>query len=214
MFWLFPSNTTYNSDYFNSMDLHIGVTTSAGTIVEFDERGLQHTGGRTVAASAAIEEERTRNSSSSSSSWSQSLLVDAAPEAWWEHWDDVLRTVCSEKPAVWSAERYDGSAHNCYTFVLSFLQRLDYGPLSRAAHNRQLFCEEFIMPRTTTAGKYISLYRKLRSSAFYVHDADAAAGAGGGDVEKKKRGADDVVEPTTTTTTTTAAVIPDQSASA
>lgn len=34
------NNKTF-SDYYNSMDLHIGVTTSTGTIVEFDKQGLR-----------------------------------------------------------------------------------------------------------------------------------------------------------------------------
>lgn len=31
----------FASDYYNSMDLHIGVTTSTGTMVEFDKHGLR-----------------------------------------------------------------------------------------------------------------------------------------------------------------------------
>lgn len=65
--------------------------------------------------------------------------------------------------------RYHEDHHNCYSFVLSFLQRLQYGELSMAASSKQKFCERYIVPRTTTAGKYISLYRKLRSNDIYVH---------------------------------------------
>lgn len=36
--------------------------------------------------------------------------------------------------------------------------------------NRMLFCEKYIVPRTTTAGKYISLYRKIRDQGFYIAD--------------------------------------------
>lgn len=62
-----------NSDYTNSTDLHIGVTTSEGTIVEFDSRGLKrHT---------------------SKTSWEQSLVLESVPEAWWDYWDEVLEKV-------------------------------------------------------------------------------------------------------------------------
>lgn len=67
------------SDYFNSTDLHIGVTTSTGVIVEFDRCGLRKSldkGCKTL--------------------WAQSLLVESVPEAWIDHWDDVLTEVCCE----------------------------------------------------------------------------------------------------------------------
>lgn len=34
---------------------------------------------------------------------------------------------------------------------------------------RTLFCERFICPKTVIAGKYISLYRKIRDQGHYVH---------------------------------------------
>lgn len=64
------------SDYFNSTDLHIGVTTSTGVIVEFDRCGLRKSldkGCKTL--------------------WAQSLLVESVPEAWIDHWDGVLAEV-------------------------------------------------------------------------------------------------------------------------
>lgn len=127
------------------MDLHIGVTTSTGTIVEFDKNGLRkHRGG-----------------------WGQCLLLDQVPTPWTEHWDDTLYQVCKQK--CWSPRNYDEEAHNCYTFVLTFLKSLNYGSLSKAAANKNMFCEKFIVPRTTSAGKYISLYRKLKDVGFYIH---------------------------------------------
>lgn len=128
------------------MDLHIGVTTSAGTIVEFDKNGLRK---------------------HRSSQWGQCLLLDQASGPWMEHWDDVLLQVCKQK--FWSSRNYDEESHNCYTFVLTFLRTLDYGGLSKAAANKTVFCEKFIVPRTTSAGKYISLYRKLKELGYYVH---------------------------------------------
>lgn len=71
--------------------------------------------------------------------------------------------------------RYNETSFNCYTFVLAFLQKLEHDTLSKAARSSTYFCEKFIVPRTTAAGKYISLYRKLRAVDCYVH--------GGADVE-------------------------------
>lgn len=128
------------------MDLHIGVTTSTGTIVEFDKNGLR----------------RHRNGQ-----WGQCLLLDQATSPWREHWDNTLLQVCKQK--CWFARNYNEERHNCYTFVLTFLRTLNYGNLSKAASSRTIFCEKFIVPRTTSAGKYISLYRKLKDSGFCVH---------------------------------------------
>ncbi|GFG37292.1 hypothetical protein Cfor_03243 [Coptotermes formosanus] len=64
--------------------------------------------------------------------------------------------------------RYNEETFNCYTFVLTFLRNLCYGNLSKAATSRTVFCENFIVPRTTAAGKYISLYRKLSDMGCYI----------------------------------------------
>lgn len=53
--------------------------------------------------------------------------------------------------------------------MLAFLQSLNYAQLSEAARTKTSFCEKFIVPRTTTAGKYISLYRRLRLAGVHVH---------------------------------------------
>uniref|UniRef100_A0A6P4E2S1 MKRN2 opposite strand protein-like n=1 Tax=Drosophila rhopaloa TaxID=1041015 RepID=A0A6P4E2S1_DRORH len=64
---------------------------------------------------------------------------------------------------------YAEESHNCYAFVLAFLQALGHAHLSEAARSKTAFCEQCIVPRTRTAGKYISLYRKIRRSGIYVH---------------------------------------------
>ena len=128
------------------MDLHIGVTSSTGSIVEFDKNGLRK---------------------HRSSQWAECLLLDRADTPWIEHWDETLTQVCKQR--CWSARNYNEDRHNCYTFVLAFLRQLDYGALSKAATSRTIFCERYIVPRTTAAGKYISLYRKLKGAGFYIH---------------------------------------------
>lgn len=154
-----PTNGDFLNDYFNAMNLHIAITTSTGTIVEFDHHGWLETG--------------TQCSRQSSPLWIQSLVVDSVPVAWHEHWDTVLRDMKSTAAQQWTAKLYNEDRYNCYTFVLEFLQRLQYGTLSEAAQNRSTFCEQYIIPRTTAAGKYISLYRKIRDHGFYVNASNA-----------------------------------------
>lgn len=108
-----------NSDYSNHLNLHIGVTTSSAAIVEFDRLGLR----RHSVSSKAMKNQ-----------WAQSLLVEKVPEAWTEHWDDVLQVICKEP--VWTPQDYHEDRHNCYTFVLRFLKELAYGELSQAAQSR------------------------------------------------------------------------------
>ncbi|EDW64492.1 MKRN2 opposite strand protein [Drosophila virilis] len=146
-----PSSGDFLNDYSNATDLHIAVTTSAGDIVEFDRDGLQR----------HRRDDNPRD-------WWQSLLVGDVPEPWHYYWDEVLEQICAQS-ARWSIERYEESSHNCYTFVLAFLQSLNYAQLSEAARTKTSFCEKFIVPRTTTAGKYISLYRRLRLAGVHVH---------------------------------------------
>lgn len=66
------------SDYNNNTDLHIAVTTSQGTIVEYDSHGL-----------------RKHVNNDKGKSWEQCLVVESVPEAWWDYWDEVLSKVDS-----------------------------------------------------------------------------------------------------------------------
>ncbi|ALC40151.1 CG9967 [Drosophila busckii] len=139
-----PSTGDFLNDYSNATDLHIAVTTSAGDIVEFDRHGL-----------------RRHRRDDNPRDWWQSLLVGDLPEPWHDYWDELLQQICAQSER-WSIARYEESSHNCYAFVLAFLQALGHAQLSEAARSKTSFCEKYIVPRTTTAGKYISLYRRLR----------------------------------------------------
>ncbi|XP_075152352.1 uncharacterized protein LOC142226314 [Haematobia irritans] len=145
-----PTTGDFLNDYNNTTDLHIAVTTSTGCVVEFDRHGLR------------------RHRTNDMSDWWQCLLVGDVPEPWYDYWDQVLFEVCQQQDK-WTVSHYHEDKHNCYTFVLTFLQALTYDKLSEAATSKTTFCEKFIVPRTTTAGKYISLYRKLRDTGIYVH---------------------------------------------
>jgi hypothetical protein len=65
------------------MDLHIAVTDSEGSVVEFDKGGLQ--------------QHRT-------GMWCQCLVVDGAARPWREHWDTTLKAMTAQE--CWSPERY------------------------------------------------------------------------------------------------------------
>lgn len=65
------------------MDLHIGVTNSEGSVVEFDKGGLQ--------------QHRT-------GMWYQCLVVHGAAGPWREHWDTTLKAVIDQK--CWLPQRY------------------------------------------------------------------------------------------------------------
>lgn len=74
---LHDSLVPFCSDYNNHTDLHIAITNSSGVIVEFDRNGLK----------------RHCSKNYTKQQWEQSLLVESVPEAWFEHWDDVLLKV-------------------------------------------------------------------------------------------------------------------------
>lgn len=83
----------------NSKDLHIGVTTSSGAIVEFDRNGL-----------------RSHSTKQGQSAWAQSLLVEQVPEAWFDHWDSILGEVSGQ-----FSHCFSGSRNNCFTNSMTFI---------------------------------------------------------------------------------------------
>jgi len=136
-----PTLGDFLHHYQNSTDLHIGVTDSQGIVYEYDKNGLKNN-------------DTTR--------WSQCLaiqIVQQPDSKWREYWDYTLEIVSQQDR--WISERYKEDDHNCYTFVLAFLRTLQLKSINKAVLNKMDFCREYILPRTISAGKYISLYRKL-----------------------------------------------------
>ncbi|XP_076033135.1 MKRN2 opposite strand protein [Oratosquilla oratoria] len=141
-----PSKGDFLHDYRNSDDLHIGITSSEGVVYEYDQEGL-HT--------------------DYTSAWSQCLAVpiiqdtrNSLDPVWQEYWDFTLHTLVQE--TCWTEERYDEKKFNCYSFVLAFLHALRPPGIAIKELDKTYFCKKFIVPHTTTAAKYISLYRKLQ----------------------------------------------------
>lgn len=110
------------SSFQNQNNLHIGLTSSNGTIYEFDVKGLVKTpfNNRTV----ALKDE----------SWDQCLVIAQVPESWYDRWDEVLEQISTDQS--WSEETYEKDSHNCYSFVLGFLQALEYGEFSALCHDK------------------------------------------------------------------------------
>lgn len=153
-----PTHGDFLNDYYNSKDLHIGVTNSLGNVIEFSEKGVS---GVDVATQkwSAID---TRPA------WDQCLLLEQFDELWNEIWDGILLKVSSSP--LWEPNRYHEDHHNCFTFVLSFLRALECGELSEKAEDPKLFCKQYVIPRTSAAGKYISLYRQLKRQSFFIQN--------------------------------------------
>lgn len=60
--------------------------------------------------------------------------------------------------------RYSEASHNCYSFVLSFLQALGPPGLDVKSLTKTSLCAQLLLPHTTAAARYISLYRRIRAN--------------------------------------------------
>lgn len=143
-----PTKGDFLDDYKSKSNLHIALTTSKGFVVEFDSKG--------------VHRDRTLD-------WNRCIVIDnfGSPNIcrdpdWGEYWDHCLGETL--KSPHWTVEDYDEDGHNCFAFVLSFLRTLKQNPFSTAAANKFEFCERYILPKTTSAAKYICVYRKIKEN--------------------------------------------------
>ncbi|XP_073986365.1 MKRN2 opposite strand protein isoform X2 [Rhodnius prolixus] len=142
-----PTNGDYLNDYKVLMDLHVGVTTSNGKVIEYDKDGFH---------------------SDRANAWTQSLVIhQVLDEDRIAEWDKVLNAVSSQD--CWTSQRYNEETFNCYTFVLAFIRCLQNGPISEHAKSKIKFCELYVIPRATNAYKYVQLYRRLKDSGYFVN---------------------------------------------
>eukprot|EP00096_Caligus_rogercresseyi_P008874 TRINITY_DN2889_c0_g1_i1.p1 TRINITY_DN2889_c0_g1~~TRINITY_DN2889_c0_g1_i1.p1 ORF type:complete len:281 (+),score=83.66 TRINITY_DN2889_c0_g1_i1:100-942(+) len=145
-----PTQGDFLRDYRNGTNLHIALTNSRGSVIEYDEEG--------------IHQDRTKT-------WNRCIVLDICDSSlgltsdpdWGEYWDMILYGFLS-RSSLWTEETYDELNHNCFEFVLAFLRALKQNPFSALSHNKVTFCERFILPKTTLAAKYIALYRKIIQS--------------------------------------------------
>lgn len=127
----------------NSSDLHIGVSNSSGVVYEFDERGVVVGG----------------------DNWSCCLTVDLQ-NIDTELWDKEIEIFGNERK--WSAYSYNEAFLNCYDFVIGFLRSFGLESVYPCLRDKLEFCEKMILPVTSRAGKYISLYRTIEASGYVI----------------------------------------------
>lgn len=125
--------------------MHIGITKSDGTVVEFDENGVNQ---------------------SKISKWNRCLVLYESLESWHDYWDAAIEELLNGN--CWESKSYNEVNNNCFTFVLTFLQSLNSGHISKCAQDKHLFCKEFVLPRTTIAARYLFIYRQLKNQDYLI----------------------------------------------
>ncbi|CAG0915801.1 unnamed protein product [Notodromas monacha] len=147
-----PSRGSFLRDYANSTDLHIGVTDSAGKTYEYDSSGLRVTRGESWTECLPIFINADRRGPTST-------VARPLCPLWKERWDAAIVAVATE--SHWTKDRYNTENHNCFSFVLEFLRCVGVDAWTSCLRDKTSLCSAFILPVTTLAGKYISLYRQL-----------------------------------------------------
>ncbi|KAL5291552.1 MKRN2OS family protein [Megaselia abdita] len=145
-----PTQGTFLDDFGNSSDLHIAVTTSDGDLVEFNIQGLKEL-----------------SSSESNKEWSSCLVIESVPQNWHSLWDEKLSSMCNDY--FWKSAQYHEQHLNCYSFVLSFLESLCYGDLSKNSRDKNVFSQIYVIPKTVNAAKYISTYRQVVKNGVFIN---------------------------------------------
>ncbi|XP_026816424.1 MKRN2 opposite strand protein [Rhopalosiphum maidis] len=142
-----PTCGNFLNNYQLMDDLHIGVTTSRGTVISYDWNGI-------------IED--TEN-------WQGCLVVFQLNDHCMEtHWDTILTDII--KNECWNSSRYNEEDHNCFSFIIAFLKQ--FNTFKSPVHHietREDFAELYVAPTTIKAYKYIYLYRKIIENGFYIY---------------------------------------------
>lgn len=145
-FLLRPTQGTFLRDYDGHSDLHVGISSTHGTVYNYSAQGVQRDG----------------------VGWEQTVSVPLLPPGSWallDQWDKYLEDFCTA--ATWLPHRYDENLHNCSTFALAFINAV-LGAEGAAPLSKQDFTETFVLPRTRTAAKYIVLHRAVEARGFYT----------------------------------------------
>ncbi|XP_035916560.1 MKRN2 opposite strand protein isoform X2 [Anopheles stephensi] len=151
-----PSVGDFLTSFQNQNNLHIALTSSSGTIVEFDVNGLAKT--------------PPKSKHSTANEWDQCLIIAQIPEPWYDRWDEVLEKIACDP--LWSKDMYQEHTHNCYAFVLSFLNELDYGEWNDFCHDKLSFSRQIVASKTQSAAKYITIHRKLQARNYFIEQQE------------------------------------------
>ncbi|XP_071804504.1 MKRN2 opposite strand protein-like [Asterias amurensis] len=145
-----PTVSDFLISYGPGQNLHTGLTTSKGSVYSFDESGVH------------LE----------STGWHQCLtvpLVEEYDEEMKNGWDGRLAEAAVEPQ--WCRERYQDDGHNCFDFVISFLNFIGCNPIQPECNQpitRENFCRDLIMPVTSRAAGYIGIYQSIDKYGFLV----------------------------------------------
>ncbi|XP_038596099.1 MKRN2 opposite strand protein [Tachyglossus aculeatus] len=147
-FLLKPTEGTFLRDYNGSSDLHVGITSTNGIVYNYNEKGVRRDG----------------------AGWEQSVSVPLVqPDLYGllGRWDDYLEEFSATDD--WLADRYSGDQHNCYSYALKFINWM-LTLEGRRQLTRDEFIEQFVVPRTRKASKFITLYQAIEDHGFYITD--------------------------------------------
>ncbi|XP_073448475.1 MKRN2 opposite strand protein [Aquarana catesbeiana] len=147
-FVLKPTQGRFMGEYDGCSDLHVGITSSKGTVHHYNESGIHK----------------------DSTGWEQCVSVPLVPPdqyALIHQWDSYLEEISSADK--WHSYRYDEQNHNCYTFALAFINSLLHLQ-EKKTFSKDEFTERFVLPRTRRASKYITLCHEVTQNAYYITD--------------------------------------------
>ncbi|XP_059800068.1 MKRN2 opposite strand protein-like isoform X3 [Hypanus sabinus] len=135
-------------EYDGQADLHVGISNTQGVVYNYIKTGVQRDGcGWEECISVPLVQSDTYN------------LIN--------QWDLYLEQFSNAD--IWIPNRYDEYEHNCYSYALTFINRV-LAAQSKRQLSRMEFTERFVVPRTKRASKYITLYRELCRSYYYIAD--------------------------------------------
>lgn len=168
-----PSRGSFVQDNYKATSgLHVGITQSDGKLLEFVKEGLKY----------STEDEPKwqhcvpmRFLDRISNNADKRLYIEGV-------WHEVV-----ESYAERGVECYHPTGYNCLDFVLMFLseflthlelegeikQQVD--TISSKVHDKEAFCESFVVDRTREVARYIALSRKLRLGIESISNKDFAA---------------------------------------
>ncbi|XP_064629032.1 MKRN2 opposite strand protein-like [Lineus longissimus] len=138
-----PSRGSWLEYERSTTNLHIGISDSKGCTYDYDEDGLHH----------------------NSNLWSDCIaipLTEKKDSDFIQKWDKTL--YFSASSPYWTAKKYHPDFNNCYDFVLTMLSKAGLAASDPRYKNKEDFCESVLLPQTTHAAKYISMYRKLKET--------------------------------------------------
>ncbi|XP_028913206.1 MKRN2 opposite strand protein isoform X1 [Ornithorhynchus anatinus] len=147
-FLLRPTEGTFLRDYNGSSDLHVGITSTNGIVYNYNEKGVCRDG----------------------TGWEQSVSVPLVqPDLYGllDRWNGYLEEFSATDD--WLADRYSEDQHNCYSYALKFINWM-LTLEGRQPLKRNEFIEQFVVPKTRKASKFITLYQAIEDHHFYITD--------------------------------------------